>query len=104
MSVVDSKLKSPAFWLWVGVINHSIVLVVILLGCVYSSFTCQGDSMKDALSLYAFTLFTPQLALEVILLMAIFLVSNSINQFRENWRVVLLFIITALLLTLYTTW
>jgi len=97
-------LKTSAFWLRIGVVNHAISLVVIAFGCAYSGFSCQGDSMKSVLSTYAFTLFTPQVAMEVILLLALFLVSSSLREFRDNWRIVFLFLGTLSLLILFVLW
>ncbi|MFT5573221.1 MAG: putative membrane protein [Cryomorphaceae bacterium] len=104
MTTLEKKLKTVSFWLRLGVINHCVALAIIALGCAYSGFTCQGEQMKDALSLYAFTLFTPQLALEVILLLALFLVSSSLHQMRENWLPIMLFIGTFSLLILFVYW
>ena len=101
---IENKLKTVNFWLRLGVINHCVAIVIIALGCAYSDFTCQGESMKSALSLYAFTLFTPQLALEVILLMAVLLVTSSLRELRENWRPLMLFTGTFLLLMLFMYW
>lgn len=101
---LENKLKTAGFWLRLGVINHAVALVVIGFGCVYSGFTCQGELMKDALSVYAFTLFTPQLALQVIIFLALFLVSDSLRQFRSNWPASLLFIGTFSLLMLFVYW
>ncbi|MFT6408497.1 MAG: putative membrane protein [Arenicella sp.] len=101
---LEKKLKTVSFWLRLGVINHCVALAVIAFGCVYSGFTCQGDSMKDVLSIYAFTIFTPQLALQVILLMALFLVSSSLRQLRRNWLSLLLFVVTFSLLMLFVYW
>jgi hypothetical protein len=101
---LENNLKTVGFWLRLGVLNHSIALAVIALGCAYSDFSCQGEPMKDALSLYAFTIFTPQLALEVIIFMAVFLVSSSLQQFRQNWRPLGLFVGTLSLLILFAYW
>lgn len=97
----ENKLKTSALWLQLGSINHLIALFAIAIGCVYSGFTCQGEAMKNVLSTYAFTLFTPQLALEAILLIAIFLVCNSLRELRDNWRSLLLFCSTLLALVLF---
>jgi hypothetical protein len=101
---LENKLKTVGFWLRLGVINHCVALAVIAFGCAYSGFTCQGDSMKDVLSIYAFTIFTPQLALQVILLMALFLVSSSLRELRRNWLSLLLFVVTFSLLMLFVYW
>lgn len=94
MSILDNKLRAPGFWLWLGTVNHCVALVIVMFGCVYSGFSCHGDSMKAVLSVYAFTLFTPQLAFEVIVLLAIFLISRSFREFRENWKMLVLFLST----------
>ena len=101
---LENKLKTVNFWLRLGVINHCVALAVIALGCAYSGFTCEGDSMKSVLSLYAFTLFTPQLALEVIILMAVFLVTGSLRELWQNRLPLLLFVGTLSLLILYAYW
>lgn len=101
MSSLENKLKTVGFWLRLGIINHSIALAVIALGCVYSGFRCQGESMKDALSLYAFTLLTPQIALEVILLVALFLTTNSFQDLRINSLPLSLFVVTFAVLVLF---
>ena len=101
MSTIENKLKTANFWLTLGVINHSIALVVLFIGCAYSGFSCQGDAMKSVLSIYAFTIFTPQVALELILLVATFLVCNSLDEFREDIKPLLLFIATLTPLLLY---
>ncbi len=93
---LERKLKTMRFWLRLGIANHCIAIMVVAFGCVYSGFTCEGDSMKSILSAYAFTLFTPQLALEVIILMALLLVTQSMREFRENWPLLILFVATLL--------
>ena len=104
MSTLENKLKTIKFWLQLGIINHCIILLVIAFGCIYSSFSCQGETMKDVLSIYAFTLFTPQIALEVIVLIAILFVSNSLAEIRENWLYLSLFLGTLALLVMYINW
>ena len=101
---IENKLKTIGFWLKVGLVNHCVALTAVALGCAYSGFTCQGEAMKDALSLYAFTVFTPQIALEVILLMALFLVSSSIAELRKNTLSIMLFIGTLSMLALFAIW
>ncbi len=80
----EQKPRTVEFCLKLSVINNLIALLVIKLGCVNSGFTCQGEAMKDVLSLYAFTVFFPQLALGAILLMALLLASNSLQDFRDH--------------------
>ncbi len=104
MDALENRLKTTAFWLKLGVINHLVTFVVIAMGCVYSGFTCRGELMKDALSVYAFTLFTPQLALEVILILALFLVCNSLRDLRENTKHLMWFLGTLVLLVLFMYW
>jgi len=104
MSTSENKSKGLRFWLRLGAFNHIISIAVIAFGCAYSGFTCQGEDMKSVLSMYAFTLFTPQLALEVILLFAIFLVCNSLRELKENGRSSLLFLGTLLPLILFAYW
>jgi len=101
---LENKLKTLTFWLRLGIVNHSIALLVLAFGCAYSGFTCQGESMKSVLSVYAFTIFTPQLALEVILFMAIFLVTNSLHELRQNCLSLMLFVSSLSLLMLYAFW
>jgi hypothetical protein len=60
--------------------------------------------MKAVLSLYAFTLFTPQLALEVILLLALLLVTDSLHEFRKNSLSLFLFVATFSLIILFVYW
>ena len=103
MSTLENKLKTANFWLNLGAINHAICLVVLFIGCSVSSFSCQGDAMKSVLSIYAFTIFTPQVALEMILLLAIFLVCNSLQEFRDNKRPLALFILSLIPLIIYAT-
>lgn len=104
MSTLDKKLKTAEFWLRLGTVNHAIALAVIAFGCAYSGFTCQGESMKGVLSVYTFTLFTPQIALQVIVIMALFLVSNSFRDFRDNARSWALFAVSLGLLFLFVLW
>ncbi|MFT4636036.1 MAG: putative membrane protein [Arenicella sp.] len=105
---IEQNVKTASFWLRLGVINHCVALAVIAFGCAYSGITgigvCQGEAMKDVLSIYAFTIFTPQLALEVILLIALFLMINSLQQLQQNKRSLILFLGTFLLLTLFVYW
>ncbi|MFT5276275.1 MAG: putative membrane protein [Saprospiraceae bacterium] len=101
---LEDKLKTVSFWLRLGILNHLVAVAVIVLGCAYSGFTCQGESMKGVLSIYAFTLFTPQLALEVILLIALLLVSDSLHEFRKNRLPLSLFVATFSLLILFVYW
>ncbi len=58
--------------------------------------------MKAVLSTYAFTLFTPQLALAAIILMAVFLITSSLKEFRQDWRPLALFLTTFGLLALFS--
>lgn len=60
--------------------------------------------MKAVLSLYAFTLFTPQLALEVILLLALLLVTDSLHEFRKNSLSLIFFVATFSLIILFVFW
>lgn len=101
MATLEEKLKTTNFWLRLGVINHGVAIAVIAFGCVHSGFACSGKSMKEVLSIYAFTLLTPQIALEVILLVAIFLVSHSLRVLRESVLSLSLFIATFTLLILF---
>jgi hypothetical protein len=101
---LDDNLKTVSFWLRLGTINHAITLAVIALGCVYSGFTCKGEPMKEALSLYAFTIFTPQVALGVIVFIALFLASNSLQEYRQSWRSLVLFLGTLAMLILFANW
>ena len=101
MASLENKLKTIKFWLWLGLLNHCVVLAVLALGCAYSGFACQGEPMKEVLSIYAFTLFTPQIALEVIVWIALLFVSDTLKEFRENWRVIMLFLGSLALLVLF---
>lgn len=71
-----------------------VALVIVAFGCVYSGLVCSGEAMSGVLSVYTFTLFTPQVALEVILLLAIFLVSKSLRDFADNWALTVVFIVS----------
>lgn len=102
MNTLENKLKTVGFWLRLGIINHCVALAAIAMGCVYSGFTCKGEPMKDALSLYAFTLLTPQIALEVILIVALFLTANSFLDLRKNLLPLSLFIGTLSVLILFS--
>lgn len=102
MSTLENKLKTKNFWLRLGALNHSIALIVIAAGCAYSGFTCQGEPMKQILSIYTFTVFTPQIALEVIVLIALFLVSSSLVELRKNTLPLIMFLSTLALLVLFT--
>ena len=101
MSTIENKLKTANFWLTLGAINHSITLLVLFIACAYSGFSCQGDAMKSVLSIYAFTIFTPQVAFELILLVAVFLVCNSLDEFKENIKPLIFFVITLTPLLMY---
>lgn len=102
MNTLENKLKTVGFWLRLGIINHCVAIAAIAMGCVYSGFTCKGEPMKDALSLYAFTLLTPQIALEVILIVALFLTANSFLDLRKNLLPLSLFIGTLSVLILFS--
>ena len=104
MSTIENQLKTAGFWLKLGLINHTVALAVIALGCAFSGFACQGETMKEVMSLYAFTLFTPQLALEVILLLALFLVGSSLRELRDNLTLLMLFLASLGLLLLFVFW
>lgn len=94
MAKVEQKLGSVKFWLSLGIANHLIGCVVVIFGCIYSDFTCSGDSMSSVISAYTFTLFTPQVAAEVILLLALFLINDSFRRMVKYWRLGLLFLVT----------
>ena len=94
MAKIEEKLGSVKFWLSLGIVNHLIGCSVLLLGCVYSDFTCEGESMSSAISIYTFTLFTPQVAIEVILLLALFLINGSFSKLLNYWRLTSSFIVS----------
>lgn len=94
MSTLEDKLKTTPFWFKIGSINHLIALGVILLGCARSGFECAGDAMSNTLSLYTFTLLTPQVAVEVIILLALFLVSGNKSNQANNWQPAFIFFCT----------
>lgn len=48
--------------------------------------------MTSVISIYTFTLFTPQVALEVIVLLALFLVKGTLRSMIDNWKLFLAFI------------
>lgn len=101
MAILEEKLKKASFWLKLCAINQSIALAIITLAFVYSIFTGDAESMKVVLSIYAVTLLTPQIAMEVILLIGLFMVSDSFSELRENVPILLLFLITAALLAAF---
>ena len=78
----DNKVVS--YGLWIGAINHLVSIVAVMFGCAMSAFTCQGDAMKNVLSIYAFTLLTPQIAIEAILILGLFLFTSGLRQLAEN--------------------
>ncbi len=98
MTTLEDKLKKASFWLKLCVINQSVALTIIALAFVYSVFTGEAESMKAVLSIYAVTILTPQIALEVILLIGLFMVSDSFSELRENVPILLMFLVTAALL------
>jgi hypothetical protein len=57
--------------------------------------------MKEVLAIYAFTLLTPQIALELILFVGMFLVGHFMRDLRENLLSLVLFITTFTLLILF---
>ena len=101
MQTLEQKLKSPNFWLTIGTYNHLVALLVIIFGCVVTGFSCSGEPMQQVLSIYTFTIFTPQLALEAILIIAIFLLTNSMDEFKANSRPGLAFMGTLGLIFIY---
>ena len=50
--------------------------------------------MKAVMSIYTFTVFTPQVALEVIIVLAIFMLNGSLRGLLDNWSLSLIFLIT----------
>ncbi len=76
--------KAVTLGLWIGTVNHLVTIVAVFFGCIASDFTCQGEEMKDALSIYAFTLLTPQIAVEAILVLGLFLATANISQLTQN--------------------
>lgn len=104
MITLEEKLKKASFWLRLLVINHSVTLMAICVGYVYSVFTGESDSMREVLSIYAFTLLTPQIALEVIVLIALFMVTDSLRDLYENLLILTLFIVTSALLVSFVYW
>jgi len=106
MNSIENRLKTRSFWLNLGSINHGIALAVIAFGCAFSDFSCQGEVMSKTLSIYTFTLLTPQLAIEVIVWMALFLVSGQGTKanHRARWLPWYRFIGTLALLACFAFW
>ncbi len=104
MDPLENKLKTTGFWLSLGAVNHVICITVVLFGCAYSGFSCQGDDMKSVLSIYAFTIFTPQVALEMIVLLATLLTFKSLSEFKKDARPITWFLISLAPLVLYLYW
>lgn len=102
MSRSESKLKGLRFWLSLGILNHLIVILIVALAWGYSFVSHEEDAMKEALSVYAFTLFTPQLALEVILIMALFLMTGSIKQIKTHRQHWLMFVVSLMPIVFFT--
>lgn len=92
MADLENKLSTPRFWLLCGLINHAISCLVVIGGCLYSGMSCEGEAMTSVISIYTFTLFTPQVALEVIVLLALFLVKGTLRSMIDNWKLFLAFI------------
>ncbi|MCH2190386.1 MAG: hypothetical protein MK188_05625 [Gammaproteobacteria bacterium] len=97
MVKIEERLGSVKFWLTLGIVNHLIVCSVLLLGCAYSGFSCQGEAMSSVISIYTFTVFTPQVAIEVILLLALFLINRSFGKLVEHWRLTACFTVSIVL-------
>ena len=97
MANTEQKLSSPHFWLICGIINHSIASLVVIFGCVYSGFSCTGKTMSSVISSYTFTLFTPQVAFEVIILLALFLLNGSLKSLIKHSSLTLAFIASFIL-------
>ena len=102
MRTLEHKLKTPSFWFNLGSINHCIALLVVALGCVISGFSCTGDTMNQLLSIYTFTIFTPQVAIEMITVLALILVSGRNPNAPSSLIPAMIFITTlGLTITLY---
>ncbi len=101
MSSIEEKLKTSSFWLKLGAINHGIAILVLLLGCAVAEFTCRGEVMSKTLSVYTFTLFTPQVAVEMIILLALLLVSGGANTIKSSANSMLAFLLSLALLVIF---
>ena len=104
MNSLEHKLKTTTFWFYLGSANHLIALAVVLIGCALSGFSCQGERMAETLSIYTFTLLTPQIASEVIILIALFLVSGTALNKKNGWAPAMLFAFTLGLAVLLGYW
>ena len=61
-----NRIHSAVFY--VGVINHLIFIAVNLYVCVITDFTCTGDTAGGYMMMYTFTLFFPQFAIGIAVL------------------------------------
>ena len=102
--MLEQKVKTLRFWVFLGAVNQCIMLLVLAYGCVASGMACQGSAMSDTLTLYIFTLFTPQLALTAIVLMACLLATNSWRDVVETGLSGFVFVISLVLLVAYAGW
>ena len=91
---MEKKLGSARFWLIIGIVNHAVACIIVTSGCLYSGFTCAGERFDSVVSVYTFTLFTPQVAIEVIVLLALFLINNALKGLKQNWHLLLLFLVS----------
>ena len=104
MRTLEHKLKTPAFWFTLASINHRIVLLVLAFGCAISGFSCAGDTMNHLLSIYTFTIFTPQVAIEMIALLALILVSGRNPDGPSSLIPAMIFITTLGLTIAFSYW
>lgn len=96
--------KAVTLGLWIGTVNHLVTIAAVFFGCMVSGFTCQGEEMKDALSIYAFTLLTPQIACEAILLLGLFLATANISQLTQNKPAFVSFAVSLLMVVFAALW
>lgn len=96
--------KAVVLGLWIGTVNHMVTIFAVIFGCMVSGFTCHGEEMKNALSIYAFTLLTPQIAIEAILILGLFLATASFSHLIQNRPAFYSFLASLLLVIVFATW
>ena len=81
----------------IGSLNHSILLMFILLGCTLSGFQCSGDSMGGLMMVYGIIIFPFAVLTEVIVIISllVFLVMGKAKEVSN--KLILLFSSTFLL-------
>ena len=70
-------------WLILGTVNHIIFLAVIFIICAVSRFECSGNESGAVMVAYTFSIFIPQLLLEV-LVFAMLIIILIIDMLRSQ--------------------